>query len=780
MTEATLTKTAKQLATRVGKVLSHDKARGGFSTCLVYEPDEMAQKAHGALYFVVDIGSPSPLSPDIAYNLIDIIKEEYYGDLGLSPGESFENALKAANEELAAIAKEGEKDWLGKLNVVVAATTDREIHLVQRGTAEAHLLRGTNMMNLSKGMYTPGESYRPEETLLNLIEGELEIGDKLIISTSELFYYISIEKLRRMMDGQSPAQAAKRLATVLEQEDEIHRTSVLVVEFTTPELLAQEEETEPTENWIGEPQEAPKRRPRRLSFLSSSAPAPIVDRKQSVAEAIEAAETATPEEPLVTPKAMPEPVGPPVGEREELTIAEADESRPARAMRPGLSELKPRVSISDYQHKVKLNPNQLKTAGTIAWKVLRVVGLVILAGADAVYTGVGGAVKHIKKRPGGDRILLGVVAVLVIAVVASALAFASGGSGRVSARNAVTALADAQQKRDAAQAALIYEDTAKARELLSEAYLLADSATRNKRTQTEAAALLTELQKQLDDVSNVKRFTDVQPVADFGVLQNQLATGGNPDAQVKLGNLAVVGGNVYTLDPDNNKIYKYKASSGEVAIINSLVSTDKKLKFGAVVSETDLLFYTTPPQVYTLNLDSNSMAVKNLDAGSWTNAEAIIPYTDRLYFLDAANNQIWKYKSIPEGYTQIAPYFETNTGIDIKGALDFGIEGNIFVLMSGNTVKKFSGGGEASFDLTGLPGVYPAIGGLTALEIGSDTPLYLLDPVNHRVLAFDTEGAYVAQYIYDNIDNPTNMVVDQANGFIYLAAGTKVYRLPMK
>src|SRR3989344_8616035 len=98
MTEATLTKTAKQLATRVGKVLSHDKAKGGFSTCLVYESDDVAQKTHGALYFVVDIGSPSPLSPDIAYNLIDIIKEEYYSELELTAGESFENALKAANE----------------------------------------------------------------------------------------------------------------------------------------------------------------------------------------------------------------------------------------------------------------------------------------------------------------------------------------------------------------------------------------------------------------------------------------------------------------------------------------------------------------------------------------------------------------------------------------------------------------------------------------------------------------------------------------------------------
>ena len=775
-------KTDKQLVTRVGKVLSHDKAKGGFSTCLMYEPDEEAQKAHGSLYFVVDIGSPSPLTPDIAYNLIDIVKEEYYSDLELSASESFENALKAANEELAAIAKEGEKDWIGKLNVIVAAVADREIHLVQRGTAEAHLLRGNNMINLSKGMYTPGESYRPEETLLNLIEGELEVNDKLIVSTSELFYYISIEKLRRMMEGQTPAQAAKRLASVLEQEDEIHRTSVMVVEFSTPELLAQEEETEPAENWVGEPQEEAPRRAKKLSFFKggTTTTLPVEDKTKTVAEALES----IPQEQISEPPrpTVVESRFTPTLPREELVIDETNEpsSHPSKVMRPSLGQIKPSINISDYQKKIKLNSNQLRNAGTILWKILKVVGLIILTGVDAVFTIVSNAVKNIKKRPGGDRILLGVVVVLIIAIVGSTLAFASGQSNRIGSKKAITALADAQQKRDAAQAALIYEDTAKARELLTEAYLAAESATHNKRTQTEATVLLVELQKQIDNVSNVTRFVDVQPVADFGTLQSQLASSGNASAQVKLGNLIVLGGNVYTIDPDNNKVYKYKASSGEVAIINSLVSTDKKFKLGAVLSETDLMFYTTPPQVYSLNLDSNSMAVKGLDAGSWNNADSIIPYTDRLYFLDSANNQIWKYKAIPEGYTQIAPYFENNVGTDLSGALDFGIEGNVFVLLLNNVIKKFSGGGEVQFGINGLPGVYPAVGNITSLYISNDTPLYLLDATNHRVLAFDTEGTYVAQYIYDNIDNPTDMTVDQAGGFIYLSAGTKVYRLPLK
>ena len=199
-----------RLEARIGKVLSHPQNRGGFSTALHYTPDRSEDQAHGSLYFVIDIGSPSPLSADIAYNLIDIIKDEYYAEPELSVTASFEKALKAANDELAALYKGGEKDWLGKLNMIVAAVKGNRAYIVQRGTAEVHLLRDGQMTNLSRGMYSPGETYRAEETLVNLLEGELEPGDKVLFSTSELFYYISIEKLKRLLENNSPAAGAKK------------------------------------------------------------------------------------------------------------------------------------------------------------------------------------------------------------------------------------------------------------------------------------------------------------------------------------------------------------------------------------------------------------------------------------------------------------------------------------------------------------------------------------------------------------------------------------------
>ena len=95
--------TLEKYELRIGKVISPQANRAGFSTALLYQPDRADEREHGELLFVIDIASPSPIVPDIAFNLIKLIKEEYYAELDRSPEESFEQALRVANEELGSV-----------------------------------------------------------------------------------------------------------------------------------------------------------------------------------------------------------------------------------------------------------------------------------------------------------------------------------------------------------------------------------------------------------------------------------------------------------------------------------------------------------------------------------------------------------------------------------------------------------------------------------------------------------------------------------------------------
>lgn len=775
----TFSPSKSKIEARVGKVLSHQAAHGGFSTALMYEPDAPEEVAHGRLFFVLDIASPLPLSPDIAYNLIDIVKEEYYRDLELTPAESFENALKAANDELAAIYKEGVKDWLGKFNCIIAAARGTDLYVVQRGTAEVHLLRSSQIVNLSKGMYSPGETYRAEETLINLIEGEIELGDKFIFSTSELFYYISIEKLKRLMEANTPAQAAKKLALQLEQELDINRTSVMVAEFNMPEILSEDDvEAVASENWIGSPK----------GEKANSGPAGFKKdeerRAKSVAEALE-------EEPVVAA-----PVVQKFREEEvedggdDVIIDESEETHfrtPSTPLlnlsnikRPTLEtfeSLKNSINFGDYKNKLKLDSGKFKSAGEAAARVSKVVGVVGVAGIQSASRGITSWVKAMKRRKNGNKVLMGVVIGLALLVVLSTIGISRGYTTRVTTKKATIAITDATQKRNEAQAALIYGDTPKARTLLAEAFALASSATSNRKLGSEAQALVTDLQKQLDEVSGVKRFTDVQPVVNFADLNPQLGGTAESPKSAKVSEITLLAGNVYAIDPDNNKIYKYKTASGEKAIVNSLVS-DKKLTQVSTFNDKELALFTNPGSAYVLNTENNTMTARNLDSGIWSNATKMISYTDKLYLLDPASNEIWRYRTVPEGYTKIASYFD-GAKPTLTGAIDFVIDGSVYVLMPNNVIKKYSGGTEINFNQLTVPSPYQAIGQLTDIFVDASR-LYVLDAPNHRVLAYDKEGSYLNQFIFEGIDNPTNLVVDDPAGQMYLTSGTMVYKLPIK
>ena len=762
--EAT-TQAKSKYATRIGKVLSKASSSGGFSTALVYAPDSIEEQKHGNLYFVIDINSPSPLSPDIAYNLIDIVKEEYYRDTSQGPAKCFENALKSANEEFSAIYKEGEKSWVGKTNITIAVITGNKLMAVQRGTSEMHLWRNGKIMHLSEGMYTPGESYRPEETLTNIIEGELSVGDKLILSTAELFYYLSVEKLKRIVEGYTPAGATQKIAQQLKEEKDINKTNVIISEFSLPELIDYEEESAPEDNWIGKAEEdtkLTKTTPKSGSILSgfstrTGAFAPKEEIKleepkldSGMAQELEMSEETKTETPPISQYQE-------TGKKSKVDYA------------------KQMSNLFGKAKTVAQSPGVKKT-GNLVWHYAKYAGLIILAVIDLVVNFISGWVNEIKKRPGGNRILLISVGLLAVVAVISTLSLARSNSVRVSKKVAVESLESAIQKRDAAKAAIIYEDNNKASILLFEAFGLAEAATKNDATKTEALVVLAEVKTQLDEVGRVTRIENPRTLIDFSSLASQIETQGRDEAKITIDNLLAIGSDIYTYDTGYNKIFKYNDSRREAGIVNSLVSKEKKLKIGAVNGD-ELVFYADPASVYALDLNENSMKGVSLDVGNWNNATDIIAYTDKLYFLDALNNNIWKYKETVGGYTKIAPYFDDDITRELSGATNFAIDGDVYVLNNG-LVQKYTVGQQVEFNLRDVPEHTGALGTIKDMYTTSiSSGLYLLDPDNSRVVSFDKEtGRYLEQYIFTEIDTPNKIFVDEEDGYLWVLSGTKVYQ----
>ncbi len=790
MVDFKIAATKPKYAVRVGKVLSKSPAASGFSTALVYRPDLPEEQRHGSLYFVIDIGSASPLAPDIAYNLIDIIKEEYYRNLLVGPSQSFENALKAANEEFAAIAKEGEKDWIGKTNITIAAIAGDKLMAVHRGTNELHLWRNGKMMHLSADMYTPGEMPKPEETLTNLIEGDLVVGDKIIVSTAELLYYFSIDKVKRIIESFGPAEAARRLAAQLEKEGDIGKTNVIVAEFSVPEM-ATEEDGAPEDNWVGslEPEYGRKYTPEPVASISNSrinsenlwakpvnpstaTHSPdwedndndtelptnnLATRRNEMAQELDITDEIEPETISVSPrKRLP-----------SMNLPKMDYNRISR----GISSLADKTRGAAKSSAIKKTGNFVLRSFKYTW-------LVIIAVVDLIFTSISYWVGEIKKQKYGNRILLISVAILAVVLVISTLALSNNNTARVSKKTATTSLSSAIQKRDAAKAALIYEDTAGANALLIEAYALAEAASKYDGTKKDALLVLVDIQGQLDQVSNVKRYANPRVTVDFAGLSSQLESSAGKAVKVTVDNLFAIGNDIYTYDVEQNKIYKYNYSRNESGIINSLVSNEKKIKLAAP-TDNGMVVYTTPPSIYTLDLANNQMSAMNLDTGTWNNAVDFVAYTSKLYLLDPDNNQIWKYQQIADKYTKVAPFFEDNSTVSLAGATALAIDGDMYLLINGSVVK-YTQGVKVEYNLNGVPEHTGALSNIKDIYASWNTNgLYVLDSANTRVLAFDKDGKYRKQYILSGVTNPSKIFVDEKVGYFWVMSGSQVYQLDL-
>jgi hypothetical protein len=124
-------------------------------------------------------------------------------------------------------------------------------------------------------------------------------------------------------------------------------------------------------------------------------------------------------------------------------------------------------------------------------------------------------------------------------------------------------------------------------------------------------------------------------------------------------------------------------------------------------------------------------------------------YEGRLYVLDPAGEQIWRYA--PDGDTYpTAPesYFGGSLPAPLADAVDMAIDGNIYLLYEDGTIRKFLAGEAQPFDVTGLPDASDLSGAvaIAADPSGRGRELYVADPAHERVVRLSPSGEFQVQY----------------------------------
>lgn len=165
-------------------------------------------------------------------------------------------------------------------------------------------------------------------------------------------------------------------------------------------------------------------------------------------------------------------------------------------------------------------------------------------------------------------------------------------------------------------------------------------------------------------------------------------------------------------------------------------------------------------------------------------------YSERLYMLDPARNQIWRHSDIPmdpEYFVSKFPWLLSPGDPDVSSALDLAIDGNIYVLSRDGSVGAFGSSIPiADFSLPSIRG-RSLVAGLEnapsrplALAASADgVTLYVADPGQRRVAAVDRhDGKLLRQFTApDNLDFAYLHAVAEYGGQLLILAASRLYAI---
>jgi hypothetical protein len=181
-------------------------------------------------------------------------------------------------------------------------------------------------------------------------------------------------------------------------------------------------------------------------------------------------------------------------------------------------------------------------------------------------------------------------------------------------------------------------------------------------------------------------------------------------------------------------------------------------------------------KLLALDITSNETQLLSIGSGKAQAMTDIATYANRLYRLDAANGQIWRYPSVSGGFGNEQAYLQA-VSTNLNDAVSLAVDSNVYVLKSNGQVARFYSGGQDGFSLSPID---PSLQNGNAIwAVGDGTYIAIADATGKRVLLFTKEGKLVAQYTSPLFKGPKDVTVDEKEKKIYVVDGNAVYELPL-
>ncbi|MBI4992795.1 MAG: hypothetical protein HZC26_01485 [Candidatus Magasanikbacteria bacterium] len=360
-------------------------------------------------------------------------------------------------------------------------------------------------------------------------------------------------------------------------------------------------------------------------------------------------------------------------------------------------------------------------------------------------------------------------ALLILTIVLAVVFIASIGifkikeniqAGRQAYQNQLQAVID---KKNAAEASLVYGDETRALSLLQEAKdAISNLPADSKKQKQEAQELSGQVNASLMKIQKLYTITPELLVDIAGV---------NSAAQTQ--RLARLDDDLFAYGSEDNSYYQYDLIGKTVASKN--YGNNLRLRAASTPKEQDIIVFAAGDNgaaIYTKETSLLSQKEISFPVND-VKLSDLFMYNRKVYTLDQTNGQIFKHSQTQTGFDKGMPWLKDD-GVDLKDAVSLAIDGDMFVLKQNGEILKLVAGKKEEFTISGLE---PKLDKPTTIWTYNNLAnIYILEPTNKRVVILDKTGKLVGQYTAAEWQNPSGMAVDEAKKTVYILDSNKIYK----
>ncbi len=311
--------------------------------------------------------------------------------------------------------------------------------------------------------------------------------------------------------------------------------------------------------------------------------------------------------------------------------------------------------------------------------------------------------------------------------------------------------------------------------LLNFADEMTQEALRIRPNNESARKLQQDIQKAKEETGGVYRLGDMRTVASVA------ETGALPRG------LWVNGPQAYLLDVGLNRLLRVRLGQDNATPETVLKGGDQIsgktvdaladmvwLRSGGARTNEDIGVLARDGVLWDVNATGGKTPIQLSGSRDWQNPLVADSYGGNFYLAQADRGQILRWTpSGNDGYSDAATQWLAQSA-DLKGLVDMGIDGQIYILMGDGRVRRFTAGKEEKFDVKGLD---KPLADPRALFVTPDSrSLYVLEP--GRIVELNKEGGFVRQFQGPDekaLADPRALFVDEKSEQIYVVNGTNLY-----